>query len=237
MNTKFEFVKDDTVTIAGVTLTRIRALRDIPEANVKAGDLGGYLESEKNLSECGNAWVFGEALVFGEARVFGEAWVFGEAQVFGEAKVFGEAWVFGEALVFGNARVSDDARVFGNARVSGEAQVFGDARVSGEALVFGEARVSGEALVSGDARVSGEALVSGDARISPICISGFGWIVTITDHHMRIGCQFHGIEVWDKFTDAEIAKMDGKDALRFWREHKDWLMMLARTHAKKAAAK
>ena len=31
-------------------LYRIRALRDIPEIDVKAGDLGGYVESENNLS-------------------------------------------------------------------------------------------------------------------------------------------------------------------------------------------
>ena len=68
-------------------------------------------------------------------------------------------------------------------------------------------------------------------------IAGLHWSVTITDHHMRIGCQFHEIEAWDKFTDTEIANMDGRDALRFWRENKDALVMLARSHAKKAAAK
>jgi hypothetical protein len=49
MNTKFEFVAGDTLSVNGVKLQRIRALCDIPEAGVKAGDLGGYLESEKNI--------------------------------------------------------------------------------------------------------------------------------------------------------------------------------------------
>ena len=31
-------------------LNRIRALRDIPEFGVKAGDLGGWIEKERNLS-------------------------------------------------------------------------------------------------------------------------------------------------------------------------------------------
>jgi hypothetical protein len=70
-----------------------------------------------------------------------------------------------------------------------------------------------------------------------VLINGLLWAITITDRHMQIGCQFHGIEVWDKFTDAEIAAMDGKNALRFWRDNKDALMMLARSHEKKAAAK
>jgi hypothetical protein len=71
--------------------------------------------------------------------------------------------------------------------------------------------------------------------ISPVVISGLLWNVTITDLHMHIGCQFHEIEAWDAFTDEEIVAMDGKDALRFWRENKDILMTRARAHAKKAA--
>lgn len=44
-------------------LHRIRALIDIPEHDVKAGDLGGWLETEENLSHNGAAWVTDSALV------------------------------------------------------------------------------------------------------------------------------------------------------------------------------
>ena len=104
-------------------LRRIKALINIPRYGVKVGDLGGYIESEKNLSHDGDCWVFDSALVSGEARIFGSA------------LVFGEAWVSGEARVYGEARVSGKALVSGEARVFGEAQVFGEARVSGEALI------------------------------------------------------------------------------------------------------
>ena len=46
------------------TLYRIRALRDIPERGVKSGDLGGWVESELNLSPSGAAWVYGDARVY-----------------------------------------------------------------------------------------------------------------------------------------------------------------------------
>ena len=127
---KFKLTSEFIVDISGVKLFRIKAL--IEFGNVKAGDLGGYIEKEENLSHMGNAWVSGNARVSGDARVFGNA------QVSGDARVFGNAWVSGNARVFGNAWVSGDARVFGNARV------FGDARVSGNAQVFGDARVSGD---------------------------------------------------------------------------------------------
>ena len=85
---KFKLTSEFIVDISGVKLFRIKAL--IEFGNVKAGDLGGYIEKEKNLSHMGNAWVSGNAQVFGNARVFGNAWVSGDAQVFGDARVSGD---------------------------------------------------------------------------------------------------------------------------------------------------
>ena len=85
---KFKLTSEFIVDISGVKLFRIKAL--IEFGNVKAGDLGGYIEKEKNLSHMGNAWVSGNAQVSGNAWVFGDAQVFGNAQVFGDARVSGD---------------------------------------------------------------------------------------------------------------------------------------------------
>ena len=80
---KYEFVPDDTIIVSGFKLTRIRALIDIPkyilEYNISAGDLGGYIEKESNLSHQGYCWVGENAQVFGNAHVSGNAEVFGNA--------------------------------------------------------------------------------------------------------------------------------------------------------------
>ncbi len=52
-------------------LTQIRAIKDF--ANVKKGDLGGFIESESNLSQEGDCWVYENAQVFGNAQVYGYA--------------------------------------------------------------------------------------------------------------------------------------------------------------------
>ena len=122
MAKKYEIVKDDTKECFGHTLYRIRALIAIG-LSVSAGDLGGYVESEKNFSQDGDAWVSDNARVFGNAQVSGNSWVYGNAWVFGNARVFGNALAFGDAWVYG------DARVFGNARASGDARVSGDTQI------------------------------------------------------------------------------------------------------------
>ncbi|EDS11200.1 hypothetical protein [Anaerotruncus colihominis] len=125
---KYELT-EETTNIFGKTLHRIRATRDF--SNVHAGDLGGFIEDERNLSHDENAWVSGKALVSGEARVGGDAWVYGNA------RVGGDAWVYGNARVCGNALVGGNAWVGGNALVGGNAWVGGNARVCGNALVKG----------------------------------------------------------------------------------------------------
>ena len=76
---KYELT-EETFTVFGKTLYRIRAVRDF--GSVKTGEFGGYIEKEENLSHFGNAWIYGDA------RVFGNAWVYGNAEVFNTRHFF-----------------------------------------------------------------------------------------------------------------------------------------------------
>jgi predicted acyltransferase (DUF342 family) len=161
---KFELTTESITNVAGKKLFRIKALVEF--GDVKAGELGGYVEKEENVSQDGNAWVSGNAEVSSNAEVYGDAQVTGNAKVCGNAKVSGYARVSGNAKVSGYARVSGNAWVYGYARVYGYAWVCGDAQVSGNAKVSGNAWVSDNARVYGNAKVSGYARVSGNAKVS-----------------------------------------------------------------------
>ena len=113
-NSKYEMLSNDTIKHYGRKLYRIKALKSF--SNVKAGDLGGYIEKLDNLSEGGNAWVYGDALVFGDAEVYEDAKVYGDAVVFGDAKVYGDTWVSGNAIVCGNTEAYGGAMVYENSK-------------------------------------------------------------------------------------------------------------------------
>ena len=68
---------EETKVYFGRTLHRIVCVTAF--ANVAAGELGGWIENEKNLDQFGNAWVCGNAWVYGNA------WVCGNAEVYGNA--------------------------------------------------------------------------------------------------------------------------------------------------------
>jgi hypothetical protein len=91
---KFELTAD-RIEEKGVTLHRIKALIDF--GDVKAGELGGYVEKEENLSQYGNAWVYRHAKVFGNAYIYGNACVYDDAHIYGNAEVYSNARVCSNA--------------------------------------------------------------------------------------------------------------------------------------------
>ena len=129
MKKKYELT-DAKIDIFGHILHRIEACRSF--SNIRAGDLGGYIESEANLSHVGNCWVSGNARVFSKACVFENAQISGKACVFENAQISGNAWVYGTARVFGNAWVYEGAGVYGDAWVCGSALVSGTAWIRGD---------------------------------------------------------------------------------------------------------
>ena len=81
---KYELT-EETKVIGGKTLFRIRALRSF--GGIKAGDLGGFIENERNLSHGGNAWVGDNAKVCGNAKVSGNAQVSGDTRFNGNGLI------------------------------------------------------------------------------------------------------------------------------------------------------
>jgi UDP-3-O-[3-hydroxymyristoyl] glucosamine N-acyltransferase len=62
-------------------------------SDVKKGEFGGLIESEKNLSHDGDCWVSKNAMVYDDAMVYDNAYVWSHAKVYDRAKVYNDAWV------------------------------------------------------------------------------------------------------------------------------------------------
>ena len=139
---------------------RVKALRDFND--VKKGDIGGYIEGEKNLSHDGNCWIYDNAVVRDNARVFGNAIIRDNAVVHGDARIYDyvivcdNAEVCGAAVVCNSANVYHNARVFGNAIIRNNAVVHGDARIYDYVIVCDNADVHGEVYICGDAMISSD---------------------------------------------------------------------------------
>lgn len=143
--------------ILGRTIYRIQALADF--SDVKAGDIGGYVESEENLSHEGDAWIYGNA------SVIEGGFVCDDAKVSDEAIVRGDGYVYENARVFGEADIAGTAEIYGNAKVYGKALVCGISHVCENAEVYEEARILMGYIIAG-AKVHGKIEINDEAEIS-----------------------------------------------------------------------
>lgn len=217
MERKYEFT-GETKRLWNITLYRIKALRDF--GNVKAGNKGGWIESEENLSHEDTCWVYENAEVFDSARVIGSAQVFDTARVFDTAQVYGRARVYGDARVYKNSAVHEDAQVYGYAQVYGggqigeNAQAYGYAQIGENAHVYGSAQLCGDARVYGSAEVCGNAIVSSDRDYIVFknwWSSGRYFTWTRSNNKWKVGC-FYG-------TGEELIRKAYEDSERSGREY------------------
>lgn len=186
---KYEFI-GPSVLQDGYVFRQIKALRDVVNVAgrvvVHAGELGGYLTGEKNLSQTGASWVAADACVFDNGRVEDDAYVM-SGQICGSAVVSGHAMVgmiseyadkdvlhirrsailpviTGEAVITGDARVCDCAEIYDKVCVdggivAGHSVLLDNARVSGNAIIYGWPTLEGNTFVCGHARISGSAVL------------------------------------------------------------------------------
>ena len=225
----------ETKLFSGTLVHQIIATRSF--GLVREGTVGGWIESEANLSQQGRCWIAEQAVAMGNARVCEDAQLRGAAAVWdnavikGNASIEDDAAVFGFATVEGNARVFEKASVCENARIQDDAEVCATAQVFGGALVLQGAHVLEEAEVSGDARVGAFCRVTRACSQSPVHLTGLNYFITIQDSDMTIGCKTMSLKKWAKLKPKVAARLDpdNKDTERLWVEYQDALLDLARS--------
>ena len=136
-------------------LHRIRAVRDVREG-VCTGDLGGYVQSEENLSQEGQCWIGDNAVVEEEAFVYGDALIHGCSRVCGCAAISGASRIGGNAVVEDCAMITA-GHVHGAVHISGNARLFANTLTGGVPSVTEKAAVYGE--VGGKVEVCSETVI------------------------------------------------------------------------------
>lgn len=103
-------------------LHRIRARCQVNE-QVGPGALGGYVQTEDNLSQDRTCWIYDQAICCEEAVVEDDGRMFDGAVARGSALISGDARMFERAVAEGNSsffsgELKEDARLSGNAVVN-----------------------------------------------------------------------------------------------------------------------
>lgn len=183
LNDPVEKVQNAARLKEGSTMFDVLADGDIEHMGivVKAGDLGGYIEADRNLSQEGAAWVADQSKVFGYAQVLHDALVCGNSEVSEMAIVTGNALVMtgiakgrahiegvlrsasmeGRAIVDYDSVLECDAVMKDNARLSDGSTACGfGIELSGNVLVTNQSQIEDQTKISGNVVVRGSVIGS-----------------------------------------------------------------------------
>ena len=139
-------------------LHRIRALRQV-SGDVPYGTLGGFVQSEANLSQDrDDSWLYNDSVCRDEARVCDGA------RLYDQAMAQELALVSGSSTMYDNATACDNAIITGGC-IRNDALVCGDARIRENAATHIAPVVTGQSVVMGD--LSGGVAVYGRGFILP----------------------------------------------------------------------
>ena len=152
-------------------LYRIRATADfetITKKKIKAGDLGGWIESAHNLSQYGNCWIDSDAEVYDDARVTGNAYVGNEVEVYESARIGDDAVVCEKVNVWGHCYIGGKAKVGGEANISDYAIIWGNAEIRDATHIHGHTMVKDSAVAQNCAEALDFTLLQQNAVVGGI---------------------------------------------------------------------
>lgn len=183
MENKYTFT-GSVMRVDGHYVKQIVALKSFGE--IKKGVKGGYIQSEKNLSQEGDCWVYPGGVVAQNAVVKDNAKVYSgivcnssvikdNAVVgrthckFGKPQIMGAATICENAQVHDNAIVGDFAIMSGNANATDYARVEGNAVMKGDTHIFHYACLFGNATMEDNAFACGHVKIGGDVSLVDRC--------------------------------------------------------------------
>lgn len=126
MEKKYKLIEGSRFWQYGRPLYRIQALRDF--SDVKKGDLGGFVESEANLSQMGDCWIYDMAQAVDKSRVEGDACLRDCSKMYGSSIIKDKAQLQGCARMIQYACLEDNA-------VAIDADILGFATITGDVVI------------------------------------------------------------------------------------------------------
>lgn len=157
------YLTECTKLFQGITLHRIMALKDF--GDVEEGQLGGWVQSEKNLSHEGDCWIYGNSIVKDNAVVKDNALVYGVIRICGDSTLQNNCFVKDN----GFGVIAGQVNICGNATINTRGiNIFDIATIKDKANIEGESIIINKnAIIGGNANVKSCTYISQDVILEP----------------------------------------------------------------------
>ena len=143
-NRKYELT-DVTMKFEGRTLYRIRALRNF--SDVDTGELGGWVESESNLSQEGDCWIYDNAKCVDNARMYDNSTIYNNSEIHHNARMYDNSTIYDDGKMYDNASMYDNRKKKKNSIMCSSSRMYDNSRMCNNSILKGNDKLYGK-LVS-----------------------------------------------------------------------------------------
>ena len=158
---KYRIIENSSIDFNGQKIYQIESLKSFycQGVFIESGARGGWIASEKNLSQEDSCWVNDSAIVADNAVVCDNA------LVSNYAVIKDNATIAGFSVISDSVTIKDKATIMGSAHISGRAIVYGNATICGESLIKDIVMISGATIIEDKVIVSGGSVITGKSNI------------------------------------------------------------------------
>ena len=161
---KYELIKESKTIFEGIEIYRIRALKDF--SDIKAGDIGGWVCSEDNLSQNGNCWIYDNAKCLDDARVYYNAKMYDNAIMYDDAIMYDNSRMFNNTIMYNNSRIFNNAKMYDNAMMYNKTRMFSNAIMGDNAIMYDDAIIGDNAKMFDNSRMYDDAIMYDNAILN-----------------------------------------------------------------------
>ena len=162
---KYEILidKEHTVKYNGRILHRIRALKDFD--GVKKGDIGGFVQSEHNLSHDGNCWIYDDAKCMDSAKCMDDSIMFDNSIMYNNSKMydysrmcdyskmFDNSIMYNNSIMFDNSRMYDNSIMYDNSRMLDNSKMYDNSKMCGNSKMYDNSQMYNNSKMFGNSKM------------------------------------------------------------------------------------
>ena len=191
------------------TLYRIRALKDF--ADVKTGDLGGWVSSENNLSQKGECWIYDEAKCMDNARMYDDSCMYGYSEMYDSSRMHGDSkmynysemhnssrmygyskmydssemhdssTMYGNSIMYGNSMMCGYSKMFDNTEMFDDSAMYEYSVMNGYSIMFGNSEMYGDSEMHDHSRMYGDSILKDEEKLYGELISKVDKFIDISN--------------------------------------------------------
>ena len=164
-NKKYEILMDEknTIEFEGRVLHRIRALKNF--GLVEIGEIGGYVQTEDNLSQYGNCWIYDDAKCMDNAKctdnsvMYWNSCMYDNSRMFNNSKMYDNTKMFDNSRMFNNSKMSDNTKMFDNAMMYGNSAMYNNSQMFNDSNMFNNTKMYDNSKMYGNSQMRDESMM------------------------------------------------------------------------------